>query len=153
MPLSAPGAWFWGFLFDEKDFSRTFLISLLRHAPVLVTFLPSAWRLLAMAARCQLVEDSRPFMLARAAAGVGALPAALADGSLLRNSLVTLARCWLAWLLGVSAGHRCWATAWPNRAPLERLLSPYIVASQAVPIVAIAPLLVIWFGPGCSPRC
>ena len=32
--------------------------------------------------------------------------------------------------------------------PLERVLSPYIVASQAIPIVAIAPLLVIWFGPG-----
>jgi NitT/TauT family transport system permease protein len=31
---------------------------------------------------------------------------------------------------------------------LERILSPYIVASQAVPIVAIAPLLVIWFGFG-----
>ena len=31
---------------------------------------------------------------------------------------------------------------------LERLLSPYLVASQAVPVVAIAPLLVIWFGPG-----
>jgi NitT/TauT family transport system permease protein len=31
---------------------------------------------------------------------------------------------------------------------VERLLSPYVVASQAVPIVAIAPLLVIWFGPG-----
>jgi NitT/TauT family transport system permease protein len=31
---------------------------------------------------------------------------------------------------------------------LERLLTPYIVASQAVPIVAIAPLLVIWFGSG-----
>jgi NitT/TauT family transport system permease protein len=30
----------------------------------------------------------------------------------------------------------------------ERLLSPYIVASQSVPVVAIAPLLVIWFGPG-----
>lgn len=30
----------------------------------------------------------------------------------------------------------------------ERLLSPFLVASQAVPIVAIAPLLVIWFGPG-----
>ncbi len=31
---------------------------------------------------------------------------------------------------------------------LERILSPYLVASQAVPLVAIAPLLVIWFGPG-----
>jgi NitT/TauT family transport system permease protein len=31
---------------------------------------------------------------------------------------------------------------------LERLLSPYIVASQSVPIVALAPLLVIWFSPG-----
>ncbi len=31
---------------------------------------------------------------------------------------------------------------------LERFVSPYIVASQAVPIVALAPLLVIWFGPG-----
>jgi NitT/TauT family transport system permease protein len=31
---------------------------------------------------------------------------------------------------------------------MERLLAPYIVASQSVPIVAVAPLLVIWFGPG-----
>jgi NitT/TauT family transport system permease protein len=31
---------------------------------------------------------------------------------------------------------------------LERLLAPYIVASQSVPIIAIAPLLVIWLGPG-----
>jgi NitT/TauT family transport system permease protein len=31
---------------------------------------------------------------------------------------------------------------------LERLLAPYVVASQSIPLVAIAPLLVIWFGPG-----
>jgi NitT/TauT family transport system permease protein len=35
---------------------------------------------------------------------------------------------------------------------LERALSPYLVASQAVPLVAIAPLLVIWFGPGMSSK-
>jgi len=31
---------------------------------------------------------------------------------------------------------------------LERLLGPYIIASQSVPAVAIAPLLIIWFGTG-----
>ena len=31
---------------------------------------------------------------------------------------------------------------------LERVLSPYLVASQAIPVVAIAPLLVIWLGNG-----
>ncbi len=31
---------------------------------------------------------------------------------------------------------------------IERLLAPYVVASQSVPVVAIAPLLVIWFGSG-----
>lgn len=30
----------------------------------------------------------------------------------------------------------------------ERLLEPFIIASQSVPTVAIAPLLVIWFGTG-----
>ena len=30
----------------------------------------------------------------------------------------------------------------------ERLLSPYLVAAQATPILALAPLLVLWFGNG-----
>lgn len=35
------------------------------------------------------------------------------------------------------------------RSPLlERLLSPYIIASQAIPTIAIAPLIFIWFGTG-----
>ena len=30
----------------------------------------------------------------------------------------------------------------------ERLLSPYLIAAQAMPILAIAPLIALWFGPG-----
>ena len=33
-------------------------------------------------------------------------------------------------------------------AVVERLLSPYLVAAQATPILALAPLIALWFGPG-----
>ncbi len=72
---------------------------------------------------------------------------ALADGSLLRNTWVTLQEVLLGLLAGtgfaIALGY---ALAKSRR--FERLVAPYLVASQAVPIVAIAPLLVIWFGPG-----
>jgi NitT/TauT family transport system permease protein len=39
------------------------------------------------------------------------------------------------------------------RSPLaERLLSPYLVAAQATPILALAPLLSLWFGPGLTSK-
>lgn len=36
--------------------------------------------------------------------------------------------------------------------PLERVIYPFLVASQTVPKVAIAPLLVIWFGFGLTAK-
>jgi NitT/TauT family transport system permease protein len=72
---------------------------------------------------------------------------ALVDGSLLRQAGYTL----LEVLLGLLAGSSLATTLGYLLAKsplLERLLAPYLVASQAIPIVAIAPLLVIWFGPG-----
>jgi NitT/TauT family transport system permease protein len=34
----------------------------------------------------------------------------------------------------------------------ERLLSPYLVAAQATPILALAPLLALWFGTGIASK-
>jgi NitT/TauT family transport system permease protein len=76
---------------------------------------------------------------------------AIMDGSLLRNTAVTLMEVLLGLALGVSVATVLgYLLARSQR--LERLLSPYIVASQAIPVVAIAPLLVIWFGPGLSSK-
>ncbi len=72
---------------------------------------------------------------------------ALADGSLLENTGATLLEVVLGLALGVSLATILGYLVAKSRA-LERVLSPYLVASQAVPLVAIAPLLVIWFGPG-----
>ena len=73
------------------------------------------------------------------------------DGTLLRNTLVTLVEVLAGLALGVSVATVLGYLVARSLA-LERVLSPYIVASQAIPIVAIAPLLVIWFGPGLSSK-
>jgi NitT/TauT family transport system permease protein len=69
------------------------------------------------------------------------------DGSLIRHSLVTLGE--VASGLAIGLGTAVLLGYWLAKLRwLERILAPYIVASQSVPIVAIAPLLVIWLGPG-----
>jgi len=70
-----------------------------------------------------------------------------ADGTLCWHTRITLAEITGGLLLGVSAATVLGYAVAKSRV-LERLISPYIVASQAIPIVAIAPLLVIWFGFG-----
>ncbi len=72
---------------------------------------------------------------------------ALRDGSLVRHAWVTLYEV----LLGLGLGSACaFLLGYPlaKSVAAERFLVPYIVASQAIPSVAIAPLLVIWLGPG-----
>jgi NitT/TauT family transport system permease protein len=69
------------------------------------------------------------------------------DASLARHTLVTLSEVLAGLSLGVLAAAVLGYLVAKSPAA-ERFLSPYIVASQAIPIVAIAPLLVIWFGPG-----
>ena len=73
--------------------------------------------------------------------------AALTDGSLLLHTGVTLAEVLLGLLAGTLAAVMLGYAVAKSRL-FERIVSPYLVASQAIPIVAIAPLLVIWFGPG-----
>ena len=34
----------------------------------------------------------------------------------------------------------------------ERILSPYLVAAQATPLIVFAPLLALWFGPGLTAK-
>ena len=73
------------------------------------------------------------------------------DGSLLRNALVTMIEVLAGLALGAGVA-TVLGYLLARSLTFERLLSPYIVASQAVPVVAIAPLLVIWFGPGLASK-
>lgn len=72
---------------------------------------------------------------------------ALSDGSLLRHAGITLLEVILGLLAGSLMATILGYLLGKSRL-LEHMLSPYLVASQAVPTIAIAPLLIIWFGPG-----
>lgn len=69
------------------------------------------------------------------------------DGVLARHFIFTLGEVLAGLGLGVMVSTNLGYVLAKNLS-IEKLLSPYIIASQAVPVVAIAPLLVIWFGPG-----
>jgi NitT/TauT family transport system permease protein len=69
------------------------------------------------------------------------------NGTLIYHTLVTLQEVILGLTLGLSAA-TITGYLLAKSPVVEQVLSPYIVASQSIPIVAIAPLLVIWIGPG-----
>jgi len=76
---------------------------------------------------------------------------AIGSGVLWQHTAATLLEVVLGFALGavtaVVAG-----IALAKNLLIERVLSPYIVAAQAVPILALAPLLDIWFGGGLLAR-
>ncbi len=69
------------------------------------------------------------------------------NGTLVLHTQVTLLEIFAGLALGLTVATVI-GYGLAKSALLERILSPYIVASQAVPIVALAPLLVVWFGFG-----
>lgn len=67
----------------------------------------------------------------------------LGDGRLIRHSLITISEIipglLIGFIIALPLGYLL------AKSPLaDRLLSPYLIASQAIPVIAIAPLLTIW---------
>jgi NitT/TauT family transport system permease protein len=71
----------------------------------------------------------------------------MANGTLWHHSQATLIEISGGLALGLSAA-TILGYILAKSPILERLAGPYIVASQSIPAIAIAPLLVIWFGSG-----
>ena len=74
-----------------------------------------------------------------------------APETFLPNAWVTLQEMLIGFTLGVCAGFSL-GTAIFFSSVLRRGLLPFVVASQAVPVIAIAPILIIWFGFGMLPK-
>jgi NitT/TauT family transport system permease protein len=92
-----------------------------------------------------------PLLLPAPSAVAASLVSGLRSGALLHHLAVTLFETAAGFALGAVAGLALGALiALSGR--LERLIYPYVVAFQTVPKVALAPLVVIWFGYGLGAK-
>ena len=77
----------------------------------------------------------------------GRLWSAITGGMLWPHLVTTVTEILLGLVVGVSLALVTGFILARSRVA-EKLLSPYIVAAQATPILALAPLIVLWFGSG-----
>jgi len=73
------------------------------------------------------------------------------DGTIAPHFWMTLGEVLLGLAVGGTAGLLVGVLLARSQAA-ARMLSPYIVAAQATPILALAPLIALWFGTGLASR-
>ncbi len=75
----------------------------------------------------------------------------LADGRLWFHTATTMGEILIGLGIGVPLGVVLGYLLWRSKT-LETLLSPLILAAQSTPVVAYAPILIIWFGTGTTSK-
>jgi NitT/TauT family transport system permease protein len=92
-----------------------------------------------------------PFILPPPAAVAERFVEAWRDGLMTPHAVATLREIVAGFVVGaalaVAAGY-----ALARSRVVERILSPYLVAAQATPILALAPLLALWFPEGLTSK-
>ena len=109
--------------------------------PLGIILLIGLWSLIAV------IGDYPTFILPDPASVFSEISKIAANGLLWHHSQATLAAIMGGLALGLTTA-TVLGYLLAKSPVLERLAGPYIVASQSIPAVAIAPLLVIWFGSG-----
>jgi NitT/TauT family transport system permease protein len=80
-----------------------------------------------------------------------ALYGGLASGLFVEHFLITLGEAVAGFLIAAGVGLTV-GTLIAQFRVVERLVYPYIVALQSLPKIAIAPLIIVWFGYGFSSK-
>ncbi len=96
-----------------------------------------------------IVSGFPPFILPPPATVVARLATAWTAGIIQPHLWTTLTAVALGFAVGAGSALVI-GYALARSALVERLLSPYLVAAQATPILALSPLIALWFGPGLA---
>lgn len=138
--MTAPADLVLGVPVTDRSTGRASLVELW-PIPVAFAVFVAAWKLVVM------IGGLPPFILPPPETVAVRFVTAWADGTIAPHAWTTIVEVALGFAVGAATGLVAGYALARSRL-IERLVSPYLVAAQAVPILALAPLLAMWFGPG-----
>jgi NitT/TauT family transport system permease protein len=94
-----------------------------------------------------VIGNWQPFVLPAPETVAARFVRAWADGTMTPHAATTLTEIALGFVVGAGAAVIVGYALARSRLA-ERVFSPYIVAAQSTPVLALAPLFVLWFGSG-----
>lgn len=91
------------------------------------------------------------FLFGSPSAIAGFLVVMWQDGSLVRDSWVTGLETVMGFVMGNVLGTALGLSLWYSRF-VSRVVQPFIIALGSIPIIALAPIVIIWFGTGLASK-
>ena len=92
-------------------------------------------------------DKQAAFMFGSPSAMAGFLNQMVGDGSLWRDIYVTGLETLLGFLVGNLVGTIIGLSLWYSRF-VSQVVQPFVIALGSIPIIALAPIIIIWFGTG-----
>src|ERR1700730_1454305 len=92
-------------------------------------------------------DKQAAFMFGSPSAILGFLGQMARDGSLWRDTYVTGLETLLGFVIGNFFGTLIGLLLWYSRF-VSRVVEPFVIALGSIPIIALAPIIIIWFGTG-----
>lgn len=99
-----------------------------------------------MAAHARLID---PFITSQPSRMLATILRLHQDGSLYMHVWVTIVETFWGFILGTGGGFLCAVLLWWSRS-LNEISEPYLVVLNALPKVALGPLLIVWLGNGSA---
>ena len=128
----------------DRSKLRSWWISRALVAAPLLLFL-IAWQVIGSSSQSRAFFFSTPIQVLRTFIEL------IRDGSLFRHTMITAGEAISGFLLGNIIGAAIGISLWYFEA-LARITKPYLVALGALPVFAIAPMTVLWFGIGIGAK-